>query len=67
MMSSKDYILLAAAIKPLSDIRNQDRHIVASVAENLAEAMKNQNPRFSRTRFMTACGFPTDPESPRDA
>ena len=63
-MTRKDYILIAEAIKRAhdGDVGNLPRDGVRlgayEVAHYLANALRRDNPRFERARFMSACGFP---------
>ena len=57
-MTRKDYILIAAALNSVrphnhdfSDVVKCDAH-----AHAVAEALAQDNPRFDRARFLTACG-----------
>ena len=64
-MTRKDYILIAAAIRetlltdPKTGIVPPDREAAAThrVALRLADQLRQDNPRFDRTRFMAACGI----------
>lgn len=55
-MTRKDYVAIAAAIKPLMDARHTDRHVVECVAQNIAMALQRDNARFDKDRFLAACG-----------
>ena len=66
-MTKKDYILIAAAVKAGTALwaAPEDRKdpdvatylgAVSDVASAIADALERQNPRFDRTRFLTACG-----------
>ena len=59
-MTRKDYVAIAAAIKPLMDYRHTDRHVVECVAQNIAMALQRDNARFDRERFLKACGCSND-------
>lgn len=50
MMTRKDYIIIARAIK--------NAESVAELAYRLADAMQADNPEFNRTKFLKACGLP---------
>ena len=64
-MTRKDYVLIADAIK-----RTRDNHdvnceqaraslyAIADAAEAIAYALRRDNSRFEKARFMAACGFP---------
>lgn len=55
-MTRKDYVAIAAAIKPLTHHSHTDRAIVEVVAINIAKALERDNPRFDYNRFLVACG-----------
>lgn len=71
-MTRKDYVLIAAAINKAHLFASTDGMTVAESAEYcshkfretayreaaraLADALGNENPRFDRGRFLTACG-----------
>lgn len=65
MMTRKDYVLIAQAIKWEHDTPGIDgereRAIVEraqfNMASTIANALRTDNPRFDRERFMQACGF----------
>ena len=67
-MTRKDYVMIAETIRELlADIDREspgmrevlrgERMGVASVARRLAEQLRQDNPRFDRTRFIEACGL----------
>lgn len=67
-MTRKDYVLIAETLRELlADIDREspgmrevlrgERMGVASVARRLAEQLRQDNPRFDRTRFIEACGL----------
>jgi len=67
-MTRKDYVLIADAIRQLlADIDREpagmrevltgERIGVRSVALRLADQLRQDNPRFDRTRFIEACGL----------
>jgi hypothetical protein len=64
-MTRKDYILIAAAIRetllpePETGIAPPDWQVFATrrVVWRLGEQLRQDNPRFDRTRFMAACGL----------
>lgn len=67
-MTRKDYVMIADAIRELlADIDREspgmrevlrgERMGVASVARRLADQLRQDNPRFDRTRFIEACGL----------
>ena len=53
-MTRKDYVLIAEAIKRAG---GPDANAY-EVAHYIAFALRRDNPRFERARFMEACGFP---------
>jgi|688.fasta_scaffold1114103_3 hypothetical protein len=58
-MTRKDYILIAKTISDLmADFNNcgDDSVSLALVSQELASALKTDNPRFDTARFLTACG-----------
>lgn len=63
-MTKKDYVLIARAIMDARPIKSRDAHLHVrnghttcdGVAQNVADAMQRENPRFDRARFLTACG-----------
>lgn len=68
-MTQKDYRAIALAIKTAtptfkendSEVGTQFKTIsrtsIGVVAEQIAEVMKKDNPRFNKRIFMDACGF----------
>jgi hypothetical protein len=67
-MTRKDYVMIAETIRELlADIDREspgmrevltgERMGVASVARRLADQLRQDNPRFDRTRFIEACGL----------
>jgi len=60
-MTRKDYVLLAdAMLKAKSAVNNwgpESEQGVKYAALTLSDALSNDNPRFDRDRFLTACGF----------
>ena len=67
-MTRKDYVMIAETLRGLlADIDREspgmrevlrgERMGVASVARRLADQLRQDNPRFDRTRFMAACGL----------
>lgn len=59
-MSRKDYVAIAAAFKQqVGDwpANGTHWHSLKAVAEAVADAMKQDNSRFDRARFLAACGF----------
>lgn len=59
-MSRKDYVRIAAAIKATEpETVEPGPHQAArnDIAFALADALKDDNPRFDRHRFLVACGI----------
>ncbi len=62
-MTRKDYVAIAAAIKAHTyssnaeiNTRNAAEGTRQHIAEELADVMARENPRFDRARFLAACG-----------
>ncbi len=60
-MTRKDYVLIAKSLKSSwQDIQGMnaimEKDAYAHVCENIASALKADNMRFDRERFVTACG-----------
>ena len=64
-MTRKDYVLISGALK---DARNslgrfaspQEINLFHQACFSIASALKEENERFDRERFMTACGLDKD-------
>lgn len=59
-MTTKDYIILAAAIKTAFDSNQSSKEGQMGVrmsAFSISAACQDQNPRFSRSLFLKACGL----------
>jgi hypothetical protein len=56
-MTRKDYILIAEVIRAskLSWAGNNN-YLVDDISRALADTLEQDNPRFNRARFLTACG-----------
>jgi hypothetical protein len=52
LMSKKHFIKIAAALKSAVDNRADARQVACDIATVLATT----NPRFNRSRFLSACG-----------
>lgn len=50
---TRKHFELVASILADADL---DPAALATVAQDFAEAFKNENPRFDRTKFLVACG-----------
>lgn len=61
-MSRKDYIAIAHALSGLGDTVSK-REVVAA----LSDVLRNDNPRFNRERFETACGVSQNEDRDRRA
>jgi len=59
-MTRKDYELIAGVIssmyKDFDCSPAEDTVSLSAIADGLADALKNTNPRFDRDIFLTACG-----------
>ena len=58
-MTRKDYVLIAQTLSDLmKDFNNcgDDSVSLSLVAEELADTLAKDNPRFDRARFLEACG-----------
>lgn len=49
-MTKKDYELIASVFRA-----SRGHHTPTSIAERLADALKGENPRMDRARFIAAC------------
>lgn len=66
MLTRKHFQAIAHAVRlvqdfPLTIEENESRGkewATRQIAENLAAALKRENPSFDRQRFLVACGFP---------
>jgi hypothetical protein len=67
-MTRKDYVMIAETIRELlgdidreppgmREVLTGERIGVRSVALRLADQLRQDNPRFDRTRFIEACGL----------
>lgn len=52
-MTRKDYVMIADRIGGMTYLTETDR---ATIAEDFAEALAADNPRFNSERFLEACG-----------
>ena len=56
-MTRKDYVMIAEVINRNATSSTESAFIdFARMAEDLATELQNDNPRFDRARFLTACG-----------
>lgn len=58
-MTRKDFEFIAATIKAMAKVNNQEHGFIdvrADVAEEFADALAKANPLFDRERFLHACG-----------
>jgi hypothetical protein len=58
-VTKKDYVVIAAVLDRIRldfDMDGEDTVSLSLVAEELATALADTNPRFDRARFLTACG-----------
>jgi len=61
-MTRKDYILISDELYAARQV-DYDKHAVNAVdriIEGLASIFARDNPRFNRTKFLTACGVPAE-------
>jgi len=57
-MTRKDYLTIADAIKRSAEHETREgRNAIAGAAAFVANAMRRNNERFEKARFMEACGF----------
>lgn len=59
-MSRKDYVALAAALNEAKAETSEilgSAHVLKIASERIASALKEENIRFDRARFMSAAGF----------
>ena len=52
-MTRKDYVLIARNIEQAYYLDDTQRN---TMAQDLADSLSMDNPRFDRARFLTACG-----------
>lgn len=58
-MTRKDYVLIANAVNLAKDqAAPAERNQIYWTAHFIANALRRDNPRFEKARFMEACGFP---------
>ena len=55
-MTRKDYVILAKVIHTARNINTDKTGEAVAVAYLLAEELEQENPRFNRELFLTACG-----------
>jgi hypothetical protein len=53
-MTRKDYVMIADVIKNLDEVI--DEYALEVLADNMADSLESDNPRFDRARFLSACG-----------
>jgi len=58
-MTKKDYELIARGIKGVyMDCEDEiEQYAVSEVARSLSIDLQDDNPRFDRNKFLTACGI----------
>lgn len=56
-MTRKDYELIASVFAGFAAICDLSETIGADIAEQLAEELAEDNPRFNSARFLSACGL----------
>lgn len=58
MMSKKHYVEIAKAIRACEQPATVETAAsISELAQRLASVFQNDNPRFDRARFLTACGL----------
>jgi hypothetical protein len=60
-MTRKDYVMIAEVIKTQIELslkfgEDDSRYGAENIALDLATKLSEDNPRFDRARFLTACG-----------
>lgn len=55
-MTRKDYQLIAGVFAGIAEIIDINETVGADIAQRLADALEEENPRFNRARFLSACG-----------
>jgi hypothetical protein len=55
-MTRKDYELIAGVFAGIAEIIDINETVGADIAQRLADALEEENPRFNRARFLSACG-----------
>jgi hypothetical protein len=57
-MTKKDYQLIALTVKTVkNNTPVNDWPLLEKVAEEMADKLQSENPRFDRAKFLVACGF----------
>jgi predicted metal-dependent hydrolase len=61
-MTRKDYILIAKIIKANADryYEHDSLDVIRELVDDLAAALKEDNPRFEMSLFISACGLEAD-------
>lgn len=57
-MSKKDYVLMAEVVATFNKRYPYWNALVKELVSDLADALKEDNSRFDKERFMEACKFP---------
>jgi hypothetical protein len=55
-MTKKDYVLIAKVLKDSSELERIEPVVFKLVCKRFSKVLANENPRFDRGRFLTACG-----------
>jgi len=62
-MTKKDYELIAGVLDRLAQSHALNpftgKSLFVELVEDFAEVLENENPRFQRSLFLTACGLKT--------
>jgi hypothetical protein len=59
-MTKKDYVLMVAALRAVRDQSEGAAVNYADICRQLAAVLQRDNPRFSLTKFLSACGVSVD-------
>jgi hypothetical protein len=59
-MTKKDYELMVAALTAVRAESSSDSVSYEGICRQLTTALQRDNPRFSRDRFLAACGVSID-------
>lgn len=65
-MTKKDYIIIAKQFKNALDILDyynpnaSPKEVITAITKDMANVMLQDNPRFDRQRFLTACGITSE-------
>jgi hypothetical protein len=59
-MTRKDYELMVAALTAVRAESSSDSVSYEDICRSMSSALQTDNPRFSRDRFLAACGVSID-------